>query len=319
MSLDYQASEAGFEDFNRRAALSVGWGEAFKIIERIGAHDLGFGSHADEIMTLAHEFSALADRDVSPGDFGRAVKAFQRRHGLVADMKLGRGTWRKIVALVEDPPDPAKSLRFAGLMLPLVDDVVRPSAADYVRANIEVNHVKYPSSHWRAGHVSRRFIVGHWGGFDPGSCFNFLENAGNSTHLIFDYDVRPDGKLNVYQTVDLANTAFHAGPDFNSESIGFDIGRTPLKKYAARYPRCRVIQNPCKRGEPEIIDLPSSVGRGVRHTIQALSDLLEIPFGPYPGDAVVTMDEDTRGVFGHHHLTWNRWDPAPWKRHIWGD
>ena len=321
MSKDYSASQRGFEAFNRRAALSVGWGEAFKIIERVSAEDMGFGKHAQDVMSLAHEWSALADGDVTEADFGVAVEAFQAKHKLVTDRKLGRGTWRKVCALVQPElaPFPEKSFCFAGLMVPLTDSYVRTSAAKYVEQKIVVNHTKYQSNHWRPGHKSRRLILGHWGGFNPGSCFNVLENDGNSTSIIFDYDLRPDGLLNVYQTVDLANTAFHAGPGFNHDSIGFDIARTPLTRFASRYPSSKIIQNPSKRGEREVVDLPVGVGLGVRHTIQALADLLDIPFGPYPGDAVQKIDENTRGVFGHHHLTWNRWDIAPWRRHIWRD
>ena len=162
---------------------------------------------------------------------------------------------------------------------------------------------------------STAFSYAVWGGLDADSCRNALINRGLSTHFLVS-PVLYQGVLVVYQALDLARIAYHAGR-FNGDSVGIDICRSPLPRFADRYPKGEVIANPSRRGERRIVDLDPDYGEPLRLFLGALAELLEIPFGPYPGDDVLPDAAERRGVLCHHHLSARKWDCAPWAGHIY--
>jgi hypothetical protein len=266
--------------------------------------------------------------------FTAAVKALQGAIGLEADGVLGPKSWGRVTAALRavagvgsaDPVEAVKGraaipagvnacaafVRVGGCPVPIPEAV-----------RVRVGHAKVQLTKHR-GCEARNVVLIHWGGFDLSSCYNVLSGRGLGTHLICAHEVQSDGVLQVEQVCDLLDTTWHAG-EVNRYAIGVDIARSPLVKYAARYPDAVVKRNSSGRGEPSYVALPEGYGKAFRPLIAFLAALFGLPYTYQghgvldfqPDDGTVNNPENLRGVLGHHNVDNQKWDVAPWADECW--
>ncbi len=152
-------------------------------------------------------------------------------------------------------------------------------------------------------------------------CFTVLYQRGLSTHLIIDWDGT------VYQTLALADTAWHAHPN-NEISIGIDLNnpvrpnRQPPDQTAREVFRGRINGGTrISLGYTDAqYDALIAVLRGLDEMFPALR--LKAPIG---GDGQIVrnklLDTQFTGIVGHYHVSANKWDPGPgfdWERVLLG-
>lgn len=291
MSCDYQISTDDAVAFNTRMATSIGWGWALEIMAR---------RHPPP--NLRRLVDAYVRHGVESDQFLDAVLGYQLTHGLVADRKLGNASWRHAC----QTNSPAVGVAVGGFNFPLCDKTILVDQDTYQLPSV------------RRGRSTFDLVVLHWGGFDPESCVAALANRDLSTHFVVRGYPSETDQFWVYQTADLAHTALHVG-NYNSRSVGIDIARSPLTRFAYKYPNTPPEPNPTSRGEREVVPLPAEYAEGVWRFAEQVALLLDIPVGDYPGDSALSRAArtDHRGIVGHHHLSSTKWDVAPWSRAIW--
>lgn len=175
----------------------------------------------------------------------------------------------------------------------------------------------------RGGDGVIRAVVLHWGGLDPEHCLRALVGRDLSSHGAF-------GPGGLYQWLDLAWRAYHAGTPANDWSVGFDIAQSPrpefIEETRERGFRVREADNPTDRGPARYVTLDPRTARQVGAIVPALLPVLglqlRVPRGPdglsdsgpvYHG--VVDVEAFLAlggGVLGHHHLRKTKWDIAPY-------
>ena len=237
-------------------------------------------------------------------EFAFTVAGVQKHLGLTPDGRLGNQTWN---AMLSPHPVSTKAVVIAG-------HAVELQGLDGVEIDTTGHRMEGLSGYSRARKAMRKLVV-HWGGLNAQHCKSALIDRGYSTHFLIEPMLR-DGKLIVYQSLDLALVAYHAG-DFNGDSLGVDICRSPRTTFASRYPDGVIHTNRTGRGDRKFVDLDPEMGKMVSHFIDRLSAQLGIPFGEYPGHRVIPGVAAMAGVFGHHHLSARKWDVCVWSRHIW--
>lgn len=319
MSENYAVNNRGADAFNLKTGLqNVGWAHALPMLVDDFIDDHGM---PDDVVEIA---AVMEGDGITSRPFRRLVGEYQKRHGLSKDSKLGAGTWRHMLARQNVPDFGFGHIRVARMKLA----VPRLSRA------VRVDDTEYTFDAFRQGCKSRRSIVVHWGGLNPGSCWNVLQNAGLSSHLLANHEIPEDGVYVVYQAVDLAHTAYHAGR-INSNSIGIDICRSPLTRFKKQYGNPKSIPNPMSghltASQKYIIPLPEDMAEAFRIFLAWLAQIFKIPFGRYPGDGPVKQidamiagtDDEWRGVVGHHNVPDGhkngKWDVAPWAPQIWNE
>lgn len=288
--------------FNLNAALSLGWAWALRWL------DLTQNSFA---RMLAKECVTYGAESVQ---FAVAAQNFQRAEGLEPDGACGIGTWRRLIAIHEAASAQngidLQKLRCGGAMVGLVK-------TDRYRLEPFSSFQLDKLGGYKAGRVELDLVVVHWGGFDVQTCFNALANRKLSSHFLASSEIEEDGDYVIYQSLDIAHTAWHAPPT-NQRAIGIDICRSPLAQHAKRYANAPVVRNPSGRGDKLVADLDPEVGARVCAFLADLAKKLQIPFRD-PGMQVYSAQklEVTEGVIGHHNVSANKWDVAPWVPHIW--
>jgi hypothetical protein len=226
--------------------------------------------------------------------------------------------------------------------------IIQPAmSASAIRGGKRIQ-LALPSSHWktwtdqggldcrdggyserRRGGQAPRAIVLHWGGLDVRHCLRALVSRGLSSHG----GVGPDA---VYQWLDLAHRAYHAGTPANDWSVGLDICQSPRPEFIdetrARGFRVQIADNPTDRGPSEIVTLDPRIAGQVRRAVPALCLALGIPARvPRGPDGLQSSGEVYHGVvdveaflaggggvLGHHHLRKTKWDYACWADDIFG-
>ncbi len=164
--------------------------------------------------------------------------------------------------------------------------------------------------------VARQVVVHFDGCPDAASCFKVLhDERGLSVHFLVDNDGT------IYQTLDLADCAFHAA-GVNEVSIGIelqnigDAARFP-HAYDKRGPRSTVS---CKvHGEDFLaFDFTEAQYTAMAKLSTALGKVLRVPFEtPRIGgsEQAWTVIDDPRafqGFLGHYNISPEKWDPGPW-------
>lgn len=161
-------------------------------------------------------------------------------------------------------------------------------------------------------HVIRQLVVHHDGADSARDCFHILhDERGLSAHFLIDTDGT------VYQTLDLADIAFHA-QSVNGVSIGVEL---------------------CNRG---LVSLPASLGHrrsrepqlavvhGRSYTMWSFTDAqyisltelyaqlaqlfprlpLHAPYAGGPIQTALAQPERYSGILGHYHVSAQKWDPG---------
>lgn len=165
--------------------------------------------------------------------------------------------------------------------------------------------------------VIRQFVLHHDGCPSAETCFKVLHNErGLSCHFLMDNDGT------IYQTLDLAFMAFHAG-GFNANSIGIEISnRGDAKRSPNYYAKRRQRRETttvrihghiykCYKFTPEQHDAMRALAKGLTRALPNLP--LEYPQDS-PGHQAWSAIPNARrfsGYLGHYHTTRRKWDPGP--------
>jgi N-acetyl-anhydromuramyl-L-alanine amidase AmpD len=165
--------------------------------------------------------------------------------------------------------------------------------------------------------VVRQFILHHDGCASAAMCFNVLHNErGLSCHFLMDNDGT------IYQTMDMALMAYHAG-GFNTHSIGIEICNRGDAKRDPEYYRKKNQKREtttvrihghiyqCFQFTPQQMDAMHALVKAVNRALPNVP--LEYPqdtpghqaWGELPNVAQFA------GVLGHYHTTRRKWDPGP--------
>lgn len=164
--------------------------------------------------------------------------------------------------------------------------------------------------------VVRQVVVHFDGCPDARSCFKVLhDERGLSAHFLVDNDGT------IYQTLDLADCAFHAA-GVNEVSVGIELQNMAD---AARFPHAYDKRGgrstlSCKiHGEDFLaFDFTEAQYTAMTKLSTALGKVLRVPFeSPRVGgrEQAWTVIDDPRsfqGFLGHYNISPEKWDPGPW-------
>lgn len=262
------------------------------------------------------KYPGLSD-DYGTPNFASAVRDFQvdcgqpRSH---TDGKLGPLTWKALLCRF-DPVMPSDNyVVMAGRRIH-----IGSSSSPYTMINYEQTGGK--SLH-EAGHFSAwanrapERVIMHWGGLDPKHLHAVMNTPTRKVSTHFGIGL-VDGDAVVYQYLDIAHKAWHAGK-FNNNSIGVDICQQPDFKWIQRYKdrgyEVKKIKNPTHRGNRNIISLDPRIARAAGSFVRDLMEKLELKERA-PDTHDVVPDVSPYTLLGHHHLVSKKWDIACW----WGD
>lgn len=258
----------------------------------------------------------------------RAIRKFQREHGLTADGLCGPSTFRRVwterESKIDDYKEPyvveknSSAIVHNGKFFPIEWPRVvlwseRPSGLDAK----EGTYSSY------AGHPDRKpkFFVTHWDVcLSSKSCQRVLSKRGISVHFMIDNDGT------IYQALDTQHAAWHAGGrKWNHSSIGVEISNAYSTKYQSRYIKMGY-------GERPIIDDAEVHGKTLKPhlgfypvQLEALKALykavhkatgipLKCPTDPQ-GNMLTTVSKTAKanrysGFMSHYHLTERKIDCA---------
>ena len=162
--------------------------------------------------------------------FCEAVKAFQKEAGLTADGMLGPSTHRRILTEKESQNSFAANSKAAA-----VEYIICNGKKVTVKGGIKVLTWNEPGGLTVKGgyavvpNRSIKHFVTHWDAtLSAKSCKDILEQRGLAVHFLIDNDGT------IYQLVDTAHKAYHAG-DANGSSIGVEVSNAYYTKYNSWY------------------------------------------------------------------------------------
>ena len=169
----------------------------------------------------------------------------------------------------------------------------------------------------RLQEIIRQFVVHHDGCATSADCFHVLhDERGLSVHFLIDNDGT------IYQTLDLADGAFHAtgvneisvgvelcnrgvvdldGPDFYRRKFGFDRNVDEVVVHNSRYRMWAYT--------PGQYGAMVALGKALARLLPNLPQV----FPEWNGAPLTTWMADPRafaGYIGHYHVTNNKWDPG---------
>jgi hypothetical protein len=159
----------------------------------------------------------------------------------------------------------------------------------------------------------RQLVIHLDGCLSANMCFNVLHNQrGLSVHFMVDNDGT------VYQTLDLAHCAFHAG-GVNEVSIGFELqNRGDAARYPKAYPEGRQKVTCRIHGHQFLAyDFTDAQYEAMIRVCRCLTKVLDVPLASpqSEGKPVWTTISAVRsfaGFIGHYHIIDTKWDPGPW-------
>jgi hypothetical protein len=258
-------------------------------------------------------FPGLAT-DPAGFQFAEAVFELQRIFGITMDGCLGMQTYKTLLCEFDCVEDDAPYVVFGVRRISLPN-------ADYRVVNFDQPggldlHAAGYFSDRRA--PAERMIL-HWGGFDPQSLHNIMSGPRKvSTH--FGIGLDDANQATVYQYLDLKHKAWHAG-EHNEGSVGIDICQQPVYKHIGMYQKrgyhVRRGHNTTGRGNKNVISLDPRISDVTNKFVSDLADALGWQLSSPSGHDVVS-DTAPYTVLGHHHVSANKWDIAPWWDTIFG-
>lgn len=165
-----------------------------------------------------------------------------------------------------------------------------------------------------------KVIVIHWtaGPTTAKSLHSFFARTDRAVSSHFAID-----KSGIYQYLPSSRNAYHASW-INTHSIGVDICQPVVASRindatAAGY-STRVIDNPSSRGDRKVLILDEEIVNKTAELITILSEIHGIPI-VFPDSEDVIFESTQQlgnwsGVVGHHHVSSQKWDVAPWMEQI---
>lgn len=176
----------------------------------------------------------------------------------------------------------------------------------------------------RFGHFSLRrelmtAVCLHWGGLDAEHCFNVFASEQRKVSSHFLIGKNANGQVEVFQTIDIAHAAWHAG-HINQWTLGIDICQSPNPQWKDYYMVTKrglydieKVDNPTNRGPKKILTLDPVLEEGARQFITDLTDALDLPrICPPTHDVYATEDLKKYTLIGHHHSNERKYDLACW-------
>jgi N-acetylmuramoyl-L-alanine amidase len=169
----------------------------------------------------------------------------------------------------------------------------------------------------RLKQVVRQFVIHLDGCRDAKMCYSVLHNQrGLSVHFLVDCDGT------IYQTLDLADCAFHAG-GVNEISVGAELqNRGDAARSPNYYPEGRPTVTCRVHGQQFLAyDYTAAQYEAMIKLGRALTKILDLPLASPQGgsgELIWTVIEDPRrfqGWVGHYHVEIEKWDPGPWDFH----
>lgn len=160
--------------------------------------------------------------------------------------------------------------------------------------------------------VIRQFVIHHDGADSSADCFHILhDERGLSVHLLIDTDGT------IYQTLDLADVAFHA-QSVNGSSIGVELCNRGL------------VSLPCSRSHRQHRDQRTVTVQGREYRMWSFTDaqyrslaqltralarifpMLPMRYPVNGGPIFQKLKEPERfeGLLGHYHISAEKWDPG---------
>ena len=246
--------------------------------------------------------------------FADAVRDFQVECGQPrshTDGKLGPMTWGRLLSRYEPVMSHDNYVVMAGRRIAL-----GKSTSPYTVVNFD--QTGGPSLH-EAGHFTAwankdiQRVIMHWGGLDPKHLQAVMSTPNRKVSTHFGIGLI-DGDAVVYQYLDLAHKAWHAGK-FNTNTVGVDICQQPDYKWIQRYKdkgyEVKRTKNPTSRGNKNIITLDPRIARASGAFVRDLMEKLELK-EKAPEHHNVVSDASPFTLVGHHHLAAHKWDIACW-------
>jgi hypothetical protein len=175
--------------------------------------------------------ASILGEDKIDEQFCDVVKSFQVAHGLTADGMLGPATFRRILAERDSKYSAPTSPTGAG-----VDYIICNGNKVPVKGGVKVLTWQERggltiNGGYSTGSRTIKHFVTHWdAALSAKSCRDILQQRGLAVHFLIDNDGT------IYQLVDTAYKAFHAG-DANSSSIGVEVSNAYYTKYNDWYER----------------------------------------------------------------------------------
>jgi N-acetyl-anhydromuramyl-L-alanine amidase AmpD len=172
---------------------------------------------------------------------------------------------------------------------------------------VETESMRLPRHCYRQGRaqdVSQ--IIMHHGAFSAAHAWDVLRNRSLSYHICIDSDGT------IYQMVDLADTAWHAG-SANGRSVGICLANPSDIKWR---------DHPTQAGRPvstspvhgvmvEHLDFFPIQAQAAKSLVRAIAHHYEMPLTVPPVTGALTEDDQTiYTVIGHYHLGTRKIDPV---------
>lgn len=255
----------------------------------------------------------------------RAIKKYQKDHGLTADGLCGPSTYRRILT-------------------------ERQSKLPYQKPNDQKfsNHIVYNNSSYdidwdkvvlwtdRGGLAARpgnyysyagrpkrtiRYFVNHWDVcLSSKQCQQVLDSRGISVHFLIDNDGT------IYQTLDMQHAAWHAGSErTNRPSVGVEITNAYYLKYQNTYVKNGFGERPIikeawvhhNKMEPFLGFYPTQIEalKSLWKAVHNAADIpYEVPLNQF-GNTSSVYEQDVaygnfKGFVSHYHVSKNKTDCA---------
>lgn len=177
---------------------------------------------------------------------------------------------------------------------------------------LDLHSTGYFTPRWFINRTPTQIVI-HWGGLNPNHLYACFSGARKvSSHLGVGLE---DGKGVAYQYLNLTHKAWHAGRS-NSVSLGVDICQQPTTKWLNHYVDrgydVKLIDNPSSRGDKQCLSLDPRIKEQLVLSLVDLCKMFSIPVDRPNGDDVMSNPNAFKGILGHHHISKNKWDCAPW-------
>ncbi len=177
----------------------------------------------------------------------RAIREFQRAHGLKADGMCGPATFRRVNSEREALADHKKyNLRKSSEFIYYRGQPI-PIKWDKVATHLDDDGLKLSGG--RSSYAGKKrnikFFVNHWDVcLSSESCVKVLNKRNISVHFCIDNDGT------IYQLMDMNDAAWHAGgKSWNHASIGVEIANAYYPKYQNWYVRNGYGERPIISGQ----------------------------------------------------------------------